>query len=121
MERRRARRFALGVPVVFQWEDEVQPSVGGGGFTRDISVNGLFVLTACPAPPLASNLDLTVLLPSLNAKGPGMLLRASGSVVRVQPTREGVGIGIASALGYFGDSDQAAFSLTTTTAALPCS
>lgn len=121
MERRRARRFTLGIPVIFEWKDERQVQCGGAGFSRDISIHGLFVLTASEAPPLATRLELTVLLPSLDQKGPGLRLRASGNIVRVQPTGEGLGLGIASALGDFCDSDHAALSLIENTPALSCS
>lgn len=120
MERRRARRFALRIPIVFEWRDERQMPCGGAGFSRDISIRGLFVCIPSAAPPLASQLDLTVLLPSLDPLGPGLRLRANGSVVRVQLTPEGVGVGIASALGDFGDSDHPALSLSENTAAAPC-
>jgi len=48
-------------------------------------------------------------------------LRANGSVVRVQLTAEGAGVGIASALGDFENSDYPALSLSENTAAAPCS
>jgi hypothetical protein len=103
MERRRARRFTLGIPVIFHWVDERQMPCGGAGFSRDISIHGLFVFTPAAAPPLASQVELTVLLPSLAANGPGLHLHAKGSVVRLYRTGEGPGVGIASALGDFED------------------
>lgn len=111
MERRRARRFTLGIPVIFHWIDERQLPCVGAGFSRDISIHGLFVVTASAAPPLANQVDLTVLLPALAANGPGLHLQAKGSVVRVHRTGEGLGVGIASALGDFEDSEHAALSL----------
>jgi len=49
-----------------------------------------------------------------------MRLCSSGSVVRVEPTEEGVGVGIASAFGDFENMDRPA-SISQEKAAIPCS
>lgn len=121
MERRRARRFSLRIPVTFEWRDEQNMPCAGAGFSRDISISGLFVCIPSASPPLASQLDLTVLLPSLDPMGPGMRLRASGSIVRVQLTWEGAGLGIASTLGDPADPEHATLSWSENGTAIPCS
>lgn len=107
-ERRKARRFALEIPVVFRWGgDDGQSRCEGAGFCRDISTHGVFVIAFTVAPPVAGNLDLMVLLPPLNPSSPAMRLCANGMVVRVEPMEDRVGLGIASTFGDLDSSDMA--------------
>lgn len=121
VERRKARRFTLEVPVVFRWAGDGQTACEGAGFCRDISINGLFVIAFSAVPPLGRKLDLMVLLPPLNPKAPALRLCSSGSVVRLEPSEEGVGVGIISAFGDFENPDHPASSLSMVKAAFPCS
>jgi len=120
VERRRARRFALEIPVLLRWVDEGQTACESAGFCRDISTRGVFVIACSAVPFLSCQLDLVVLLPPFNPKAPAMRLCSSGSVVRVEPTEEGVGVGIASAFGDFENMDRPA-SISQEKAAIPCS
>lgn len=96
-DRRKARRFALEIPAVFRWRgDDGQSRCEGAGFCRDISTCGVFVITFTVTPPLAGKLELIVLLPPLNPSAPAMRLCANGTVVRVEPMEDRVGLGIAS-------------------------
>jgi hypothetical protein len=110
VERRKTRRFVLEIPALFRWMDDGQRPCEGAGFCRDISTSGVFVTTFSAAPPLARKLDLVVLLPPLSPAGSAMQLCSTGSVVRVEPIGKGVGLGIVSAFGDFGDSDRPASS-----------
>jgi hypothetical protein len=107
-ERRKARRFALEIPVLFRWMDDRHTACEGAGFSRDNSTRGVLVI-ACAAPALARSLELMVLLPPLNPTGPGMRLRSSGSVVRVEPLGEAIGLGIASVFSNMEDSEASSF------------
>ena len=50
-ERRRHKRFQLGVPVVVSWQDAQQVQHEGAGLTRDVSVNGGSWIGAGPCEP----------------------------------------------------------------------
>ena len=108
-ERRKARRFALDIPVLFRWMDDGQTACEGAGFCRDISTRGVFVIAFCALPPLASALELMVLLPPLNPQGPALRLCSTASVVRVERVGRATGLGIASAFGHFEDSEASSF------------
>ena len=108
-ERRKARRFVLEIPVLFRWTDDQQAACEGAGFCRDISTGGVFVIAFCAVPPLSHPLDLMVLLPPLNPRGPAMQLCSSGSVVRAEPVGQAIGLGIASNFGHFEDSKASSF------------
>ena len=93
LEQRKSTRYRLPAPVIFTWTDPSGLSQVRGGFARDISAGGLFVL--CDAsPPLETALTLEVLLPPLKASSTVLRLKGEGRVVRVamQPT----GFGAAS-------------------------
>lgn len=108
-ERRKARRFVVEIPVLFRWKDDQQTACEGVGFCRDISTGGVFVIAFCAVPPLSHPLELMVLLPRLNPRGPVMRLCSSGSVVRSEPVGQAIGLGIASSFGHFEDSEASSF------------
>jgi|SRR5690348_1461513 len=108
-ERRKARRFVLEIPVLFRWMDDQQTAREGAGFCRDISTGGVFLIAFCAVPPLSHPLDLMVLLPPLNPRGPAMRLCSSGSVVRTEPVGQAIGLGVASNFGHFEDSEASSF------------
>lgn len=95
----------MEVPVLLRWVDEGQTACEGAGFCRDISTRGVFVIACSAAPALACKLDLVVLLPPFNPRAPAMRLCSSGSVVRVEPMGQGVGVAIASTFEDFENSD----------------
>lgn len=108
-ERRKARRFVMEIPILFRWMDDRQTACEGAGFCRDISTGGVFVIAFCAVPPLSHPLELMVLLPRLNPRGPVMRLCSSGSVVRSEPVGQAIGLGIASSFGHFEDSEASSF------------
>ena len=79
---RRFRRFRLAAPVAFKWWCEE----GGGqglGYSRDISVGGIFVRTN-RCPPTSSILRYEVLLQSANDPEAFIRIRAAGRVLRTE-------------------------------------
>ena len=62
MERRKAIRYRLGTAVIFRWSGPANERFQGEGFTRDMSVAGVFVLTPT-CPPANAEIQMEVLLP----------------------------------------------------------
>jgi len=87
LEQRKFPRYRLLAPVIFTWTDTSGLSQARGGFARDISPGGLFVLCGT-SPPLETALTLEVLLPPLKDSPTLLRLKGEGKVVRVatQPT-----------------------------------
>lgn len=96
MDRRRSQRFDLRVPIICHWKDN-QASHEMGGFSRDISRGGVFVVGSV-LPKEETSIDLEVLLPPLQATSQELRLQCTGVVVRVQ--REGETIGFAVACDF---------------------
>ncbi len=98
MESRKTVRYQMRVPVIIKWNDEQGVRQQGGGFTRDISTGGIFVL--CPAyPPAGTAVALEVLLPPLEAEAHDLRLQAEGQVVRVEGGGKGSGFAAAADFG----------------------
>ena len=87
MERRKAVRFLLRVPVIFKWNDEQAKPHEGSGFARDISMAGIFVMTEF-SPPFGAAIELEVLLPPLQGAAHGLRLNVPGIVLRLIDTDE---------------------------------
>ncbi len=83
MDSRRASRFPVHAPVIYQWVDEEGVQRQAGGFTRDISPKGIYVLSAV-SPPIGMGVNFEVTLPPLVAASRGCQLKAHGKVVRVE-------------------------------------
>jgi hypothetical protein len=84
---RRFSRFRLAAPVAFKWWSE--EGVGQGlGYSRDISVGGIFVHTK-HCPPTSSILRYEVLLQSADAPEAFIRIRAAGRVLRTEPLQHG--------------------------------
>ena len=83
MELRQNKRYRLGAPVSFFWESREGAIGAGEGHTRDISVAGVFILTAGLIPE-GSVVRMEVTLPPLHAKGQRVRLRTQGRVVRTE-------------------------------------
>lgn len=120
-ERRRARRFALELPVLFRWVNDGHTACEATGVCRDISTSGVFVIACSATPAVSCRLDLVVLLPPFNPRAPALRLCSSGSVIRVETMGEGAGVGIAGAFGDFENSDRPASSTSRGKVAIPCS
>jgi hypothetical protein len=64
MEMRKEIRYRLDAPAVFSWEGASHTRFRGEGITRDVSIQGAFILTATMPPPNCK-IQLDLLLPSL--------------------------------------------------------
>jgi hypothetical protein len=80
MDLRRSKRYRLRAFVKFAWENAEGSTVRGEGYTRDISLDGVFVLTGDQLPP-ESLVKLEVSLPPLRKDNSGACLRTHGQVV----------------------------------------
>jgi len=94
VERRKASRYGLRLPVLFGRKD-IQ-SKREQGLTRDISTSGVYVLcegSRCPAPGDTVTIQLT--LPSIvNLEAQGMMLKSKGQVVRTGDLPEESGFAV---------------------------
>jgi hypothetical protein len=94
-ERRKAPRYRLQLPVLFSWNDGQQIHTQGG-FTRDVSVKGLFIGSAAGLRP-ETPLQLEIVLPAFG-KTEDNIIRTSGEVVRVSSERKLRGFAVSAAL-----------------------
>ena len=79
MEMRKEIRYRLDAPAVFSWEGMRHKRYQGEGVTRDISVQGAFILTATMPPPDCP-VQVDLLLPSLT--GMKAMMRITGKARR---------------------------------------
>jgi hypothetical protein len=78
---RKNKRYRLKAAVTFSWEHSNGSTIRGEGYTRDISPNGVFVLTGNRLPS-GTAVTLEVSLPPLREKHSGASLRTHGHVIR---------------------------------------
>ena len=90
MQQRETVRFHLRLPVIFRWNDEQGGRQQNGGFTRDISREGLFVYSPIP-PPSGVTVEVEVMLPPLEESGHGVRLWSEGKVLRIERKSEHTG------------------------------
>jgi hypothetical protein len=82
MEMRKEIRYRLDAPAVFSWEGARHRRFQGEGITRDISVQGAFILTAIMPPPDCP-VQVDLLLPSLTGMQGMMRITGKARVIRV--------------------------------------
>jgi len=70
-----------------------------GGFTRDVSTKGVFVL--CSEKPPIKTVEIEILVPTSD-QVPGMAIKTTGRVVRTYGENEGAGFAVE---GQFGQSE----------------
>jgi hypothetical protein len=80
VERRRAVRYLLKVPLVFRWQGPGNSQLQGDGVTRDISARGAYVLSVT-APPVGAVVHVEVYL--LGFREPKSRIKARMRVSRV--------------------------------------
>ena len=98
MDRRKTARYQLYLPVLFRWVAVDGTCCVEGGFTRDISLGGLYLVSAA-MPPVGSAVQIEVLLPLGRTANTGALrLRAAATVVRSGGSREVRGFAAAGML-----------------------
>jgi hypothetical protein len=96
-KKRSCTRYRLILPVLFSWREDVQ--VQNGGFTRDIGVDGVFVI-ARVCPPVGAEVKLELVLPVPQEPKRELRLRYTGRVVRVDDADLSKGFAL---VGDFGD------------------
>jgi hypothetical protein len=83
MDMRREIRYRLDAPAVFSWEGMSRRRFQGEGVTRDVSVQGAFILTTTiPPPDVPIQVDL--LLPSLTGMSSMMRITGRARVIRIE-------------------------------------
>jgi hypothetical protein len=83
MDMRREIRYRLDAPAVFSWEGMNCRRFQGEGVTRDVSVQGAFILTTTiPPPDMPIQVDL--LLPSLTGMSSMMRITGRARVIRIE-------------------------------------
>jgi hypothetical protein len=95
-EKRVAPRYRLHLAVLFKFRNHETHKEGG--FTRDMSAKGLFVMSTV-APPLRTTLDLEILFPA-SGQIPGIAIAATGRVVRISTHGEGHGFAVETQLAH---------------------
>jgi len=83
--RRKAIRFPLEAPIMFQWVDSGSEK-RGEGHTHDISEMGAFVLSRV-CPPAGAEISFNIFLPLLPGFEPKTRVEAVGRVLRVEQAR----------------------------------
>lgn len=109
MDRRRARRFDLRVPVICKWNDDQDSKAEVAGFSRNISAVGVFVITPAGAPSVDRTIEIEVFLPPMSDMSPGLQLKSEGHVVRTENVGKGFGFGFACLFASSEDPDSADF------------
>lgn len=83
LEMRKEIRYRLDAPAVFSWEGRDHRRLQGEGVTRDVSVQGAFILTAT-MPPHDCPIQVDLLLPSLTGVQSMMRITGRARVVRLE-------------------------------------
>ena len=83
MDLRKEIRYRLDAPAVFSWEGLHHRRFQGEGITRDISIQGAFILTATMPPP-DSAVQVDLLLPSLTGMKGVMRITGKARVIRME-------------------------------------
>jgi hypothetical protein len=82
MERRKEIRYRMSAAVIFRWKGPDNERFQGEGVTRDMSVAGVFVLTAT-CPPANAEVQIEVLLP-LSGGVSNARMKSEMAVLRVE-------------------------------------
>jgi len=82
-EMRKEIRYRLGTLAVFTWEGANRRRLKGEGMTRDISVQGAYILTAT-SPPADCVVRLDLMLPPFAGPKTAMRITGEARVIRVE-------------------------------------
>jgi hypothetical protein len=94
MERRRAVRYKLCLPLLFKWTDGSRDPIQEAAFTRDISTGGVFI-SCVKCPPVGATLSLEIMLPpNSEIRSHALRLDATAQVIRIASEREERGFGV---------------------------
>ena len=83
LEMRKEIRYRLDAPAVFSWETRDHRRLQGEGITRDVSIQGAFILTAT-MPPHDCPIQVDLLLPSLTGVQAMIRITGRARVIRVE-------------------------------------
>jgi hypothetical protein len=99
MERRRAVRYKLCLPLLFKWTDGSGNPIQEAAFTRDISTGGVFI-SCVKCPPIGATLSLDIMLPpNSEIRSHALRLDATVQVIRIASELEERGFAGAGDLG----------------------
>jgi hypothetical protein len=79
-DRRKTARYELRLPVIFRWPGQGENF--GGGFTRNISLGGIFVVSN-RCPPSGNEVAVEVMLPYFPQRTTELRLECTGRVNRL--------------------------------------
>jgi hypothetical protein len=99
-ERRSGPRIPVRVQVSINSpkdHDTGQQTVEAAGYTRDLSLNGIFLYTEAQIRQ-GSNLEMVLILPSELTQGEKRWVCCQAAVVRVEKAAEGGGFGVAASI-----------------------
>jgi len=91
LEQRRAPRFEVHVPVIFEWREESGASRRESGFVRNISRNGIFAWCEGECPPCHTEIHVALLFPGIGPDAKPWRMRSAGRVLRVHAAPAGKG------------------------------
>ena len=99
---RKGQRYIIASKVWFNWQTKDGRWLEGEGITRDISEDGLFVLTDT-LPTVGALIVVVVEMPALKMLPRPITYRGSGKIVRIEPELGGV-CGFAAAVTFDNES-----------------
>ena len=88
MEMRKEIRYRLDASAVFSWQGAREKRFQGEGITRDVSVQGAFILSATLPPPDCP-VQVDLLLPQLTGMNSAVRITGRARVTRIEQTAEG--------------------------------
>ena len=83
MEMRKGIRYRLDARAVFFWEGGPHGRFQGEGITRDISVQGAFILTVTMPPPNCP-IHVDLFVPSISGREATVRITGNARVIRIQ-------------------------------------
>jgi hypothetical protein len=96
-ERRRAKRYRMSTVVIFRWNGPDNRGFQAEGATRDMSVDGVFVMSAT-CPPANASVQMEVILPLSDGLSKAQM-KAEMTVLRVDHNVAGLNRSGFSAVG----------------------
>jgi hypothetical protein len=91
VEHRRAPRFEVHVPIIFEWRDKSGTLRQDAGFTRDMSKTGVFAWCEGECPPCHTEITMALLFSGIGPVAKPWRMRSTGRVLRTRDAPEGKG------------------------------
>ena len=80
----------MAVPVIFGWRTSESDRFQGAGVTRDISLDGVYIITdACMFPPPEAEVEVEIILSISGAANPR--IKATMKTLRIEHQDRGYG------------------------------